>query len=52
MDRAIRTSIDADHVLTIVMDLPGKPVNACAPQLLQELEDAVAAAEAGVERAI
>jgi 3-hydroxyacyl-CoA dehydrogenase/enoyl-CoA hydratase/3-hydroxybutyryl-CoA epimerase len=45
MQAAIRTTTDTDKVLTITMDLPGKPVNACAPQLLRELDDAIAQAE-------
>jgi 3-hydroxyacyl-CoA dehydrogenase/enoyl-CoA hydratase/3-hydroxybutyryl-CoA epimerase len=45
MEPAIRTSTDADKVLTIRMDLPGKPVNACSPQVLSELEQAIEAAE-------
>jgi 3-hydroxyacyl-CoA dehydrogenase/enoyl-CoA hydratase/3-hydroxybutyryl-CoA epimerase len=45
MEPAIRTTTDADKVLTIRMDLPGKPVNACSPQLLRELEQAIETAE-------
>ena len=45
MEPAIRTARDADNILTIWMDMPGKPVNACSPQLLHELLEAVAAAE-------
>jgi 3-hydroxyacyl-CoA dehydrogenase/enoyl-CoA hydratase/3-hydroxybutyryl-CoA epimerase len=45
MQPAIRTTTDAANVRTITMDLPGKPVNACAPQLLNELDDAVAQVE-------
>ncbi|MGB7159492.1 MAG: 3-hydroxyacyl-CoA dehydrogenase NAD-binding domain-containing protein [Tepidisphaeraceae bacterium] len=45
MQPAIRTTRDADNILTIRMDVPGKPVNACSPQLLHELLEAVVAAE-------
>jgi 3-hydroxyacyl-CoA dehydrogenase/enoyl-CoA hydratase/3-hydroxybutyryl-CoA epimerase len=45
MEPAIRTTKDADNILTIRMDLPGKPVNACSPQLLHELLEAVVGAE-------
>ena len=41
MEPAVRTSIDADNVLTILLDLPGKPVNTCSPQLLEDLSAAV-----------
>jgi len=37
MESAIRTTIDSDNVLTIWLDVPGKPVNTCTPQLLAEL---------------
>jgi 3-hydroxyacyl-CoA dehydrogenase/enoyl-CoA hydratase/3-hydroxybutyryl-CoA epimerase len=37
MDSAIRTATDSDNVLTIWLDVPGKPVNTCTPQLLSEL---------------
>jgi 3-hydroxyacyl-CoA dehydrogenase/enoyl-CoA hydratase/3-hydroxybutyryl-CoA epimerase len=37
MESAIRTTIDSDNVLTIWLDVPGKPVNTCTPQLLGEL---------------
>jgi 3-hydroxyacyl-CoA dehydrogenase/enoyl-CoA hydratase/3-hydroxybutyryl-CoA epimerase len=45
MEAAIRTTRDPDNILTIWMDLPGKPVNACSPQLLHELLEAVVTAE-------
>ena len=41
MQSAVRTSIDPDNVLTIALDLPGKSVNVCTPQLLSELSAAV-----------
>ena len=37
MEPAVRTSTDADNILTIELDVPGKPVNTCTPQLLAEL---------------
>jgi 3-hydroxyacyl-CoA dehydrogenase/enoyl-CoA hydratase/3-hydroxybutyryl-CoA epimerase len=37
MESAVRTGIDSDQVLTIWLDVPGKPVNTCTPQLLDEL---------------
>ena len=37
MEQAIRTSMDSDRVMTVWLDLPGKPVNTCSPQLLDEL---------------
>src|SRR5438874_6443924 len=38
---AVRTSTDSDNVLTVVLDVPGKPVNVCTPQLLAELSAVV-----------
>src|SRR5688572_2408604 len=46
MESAIRITTDADNVVTILMDAPGKPVNTCSPQFLNELLDAVVAVEA------
>src|SRR5688572_18466994 len=47
MESAVRTSVDADNVMTIVLDVPGKPVNACTPQLLSELSAVVDSLEKG-----
>jgi 3-hydroxyacyl-CoA dehydrogenase/enoyl-CoA hydratase/3-hydroxybutyryl-CoA epimerase len=41
MDTAVRISVDADRVMTITMDLPGKPVNTCSPQMFDELSAAL-----------
>jgi 3-hydroxyacyl-CoA dehydrogenase/enoyl-CoA hydratase/3-hydroxybutyryl-CoA epimerase len=41
MEPAIRTSTDPDNILTILLDVPGKPVNTCTPQLLAELSAVV-----------
>ena len=41
VSQAVRTSTDADNVVTVVLDLPGKPVNVCTPGLLEELSAAV-----------
>jgi 3-hydroxyacyl-CoA dehydrogenase/enoyl-CoA hydratase/3-hydroxybutyryl-CoA epimerase len=41
MEPAVRTSTDADNVLTILLDVPGKPVNTCTPQVLDELSAVV-----------
>jgi 3-hydroxyacyl-CoA dehydrogenase/enoyl-CoA hydratase/3-hydroxybutyryl-CoA epimerase len=45
MESAIRTTTDADNVLTIWLDVPGKPVNTCTPQLLAELSAVVESLE-------
>ena len=45
MDPAVRTATDADNVTTIWMDVPGKAVNACSPQLLGELLEALVVVE-------
>ncbi|MEO6435112.1 MAG: 3-hydroxyacyl-CoA dehydrogenase NAD-binding domain-containing protein [Tepidisphaeraceae bacterium] len=45
MERYVQTNIDADNVLTIEMDAPGKSVNTCSPQFLADLSDAIADAE-------
>src|SRR4051794_25090748 len=37
MDSTLRTTTDVDRILTVTLDFPGKPVNTCAPQLLDEL---------------
>src|SRR6185369_2452860 len=42
MKPAVRTSTDADNFLTILLDVSGKPVNTCTPQLLGELAAIVA----------
>jgi 3-hydroxyacyl-CoA dehydrogenase/enoyl-CoA hydratase/3-hydroxybutyryl-CoA epimerase len=45
MDPAIRLNTDADKLLTILMDVPGKPVNTCSPQFLADLSEAIDAVE-------
>jgi 3-hydroxyacyl-CoA dehydrogenase/enoyl-CoA hydratase/3-hydroxybutyryl-CoA epimerase len=45
MESAVRTTTDSDNILTVWLDVPGKPVNTCTPQLLAELADAVASLE-------
>src|SRR5215210_4230949 len=45
MDRYIRTSVDADKVMTLLMDAPGKSVNTCSPQLFQDLAAALETVE-------
>ena len=52
MEPAVRTSIDADNVLTILLDVPGKPVNVCTPQLLSELSAVVDSLAASKPRAV
>lgn len=34
----LRTTTDRDRVMTVWMDAPGKPVNTCSPQLLDDLD--------------
>jgi len=41
MDPAIRTARDADSIVTLWMDVPGKPVNTCSGQFLSELSAAI-----------
>jgi 3-hydroxyacyl-CoA dehydrogenase/enoyl-CoA hydratase/3-hydroxybutyryl-CoA epimerase len=51
MDSAVRTLLDsADNVLTVVLDVPGKPVNTCTPQLLAELAAVVESLEKSATR--
>src|SRR4051794_5281112 len=45
MDAVIRTTIDADEVLTVWMDLPGKSVNTCSPQFFEDLNRVLDAIE-------
>ena len=48
MEEAIHLATDpATNVLTIVLDVPGKPVNTCTPQLLVELAAVVESLERG-----
>jgi 3-hydroxyacyl-CoA dehydrogenase/enoyl-CoA hydratase/3-hydroxybutyryl-CoA epimerase len=42
---AVRVSTDPDRITTVEMDLPGKPVNTCSPQMLTELGQALDAIE-------
>ena len=37
MDPLMRTNIDADNVMTVLFDAPGKGVNTCSPQFFAEL---------------
>ena len=41
MDAIVRTITDEQNVVTVVLDLPGKPVNTCSPQLLADLNPAL-----------
>ena len=41
MERSVRTNLDADNVMTIWLDAPGKSVNTCSPQLLADLSSAI-----------
>jgi 3-hydroxyacyl-CoA dehydrogenase/enoyl-CoA hydratase/3-hydroxybutyryl-CoA epimerase len=41
MESAVRTVTEPDGLLTIWLDVPGKPVNTCTPQLLEELSAVV-----------
>src|SRR5215213_11124863 len=41
MDTAVHTAIDNDNVMTVLLDVPGKPVNTCTPQLLDDLAAAL-----------
>src|SRR4030095_15075497 len=45
MESAIRITTDNDRIATLTMDLPGKSVNTCAPQLLAELNEALSTIE-------
>lgn len=38
MDTLLRTSLDSDRVMTVWMDVPGKPVNTCSMLMLDELD--------------
>ncbi len=37
METNLRTTSDSDRVMTVWLDVPGKPVNTCTPALLDEL---------------
>jgi len=41
MDTFLRSTTDADRVMTVTMDVPGKPVNTCTPGLLAELRELI-----------
>ena len=43
MDAIVRTITDEQNIVTVILDLPGKPVNTCSPQLLNDLNEAFAA---------
>src|SRR5688500_1813115 len=45
MDPLMRTKIDADNVMTVLFDAPGKGVNTCSPQFFAELGEALDAVE-------
>ncbi len=45
MDAIVRTITDEQNIVTVVLDLPGKPVNTCSPQLLADLNQALDAIE-------
>ncbi len=48
----VRTTADADGILTVWLDLPGKPVNTCTPQLLIELNEVISAIERDKPRGV
>jgi len=37
MEQALQTTTDPDRVMTVWLDVAGKPVNTCSPQMLDEL---------------
>ncbi|RPJ52831.1 MAG: fatty acid oxidation complex subunit alpha FadJ, partial [Acidobacteria bacterium] len=41
MERTLRTAQDADNVVTISMDAPGKSVNTCSPRFFADLAEAL-----------
>jgi 3-hydroxyacyl-CoA dehydrogenase/enoyl-CoA hydratase/3-hydroxybutyryl-CoA epimerase len=41
MDTAVHTAVDSDNVMTVLLDVPGRPVNTCTPQLLDDLSAAL-----------
>jgi 3-hydroxyacyl-CoA dehydrogenase/enoyl-CoA hydratase/3-hydroxybutyryl-CoA epimerase len=45
MNAVLRTTTDADRVLTVWMDLPGKSVNTCSPQFFEDLNRTLDAIE-------
>jgi 3-hydroxyacyl-CoA dehydrogenase/enoyl-CoA hydratase/3-hydroxybutyryl-CoA epimerase len=45
MERAIRTTGDADGIVTIWMDVPGKSVNTCGPQFFADFTQALESIE-------
>src|SRR5690349_4467081 len=42
---AVRSIKDDQNIVTVTLDVPGKPVNTCTPQLLAELSQALDAIE-------
>jgi len=48
----LRTSIDADGVLTVTFDAPGKSVNTITGQLLLDLDQVVSAVERDKPKAL
>lgn len=45
MDSVVRTIRDEKNIVTVTLDVPGKPVNTCSPQLLADLAQAIAEIE-------
>src|SRR4051794_31237245 len=43
MDSTLRIERDADNFVTLWIDVPGKPVNTMAPQVLADLDAAITA---------
>src|SRR4051794_12303788 len=48
----VRTTADADGILTVWLDLPGKPVNTCTPKLLIELDELISNIERDKPRGV
>src|SRR5213083_2287470 len=45
MESVVRTITDESNIVTVWLDVPGKPVNTCSPQLLADLGQALDAIE-------
>src|SRR5438552_1815468 len=52
MMQTIRTTTDAEMILTIWMDAPDKPINTCSSQFLNDLSEVIASVEQQSPRAI
>src|SRR5438270_1551259 len=50
--QTVRTTTDADRVLTVWLDVPDKPVNTVGPQLLADLAEVVAEIERDKPRGV